>query len=132
MFNIWHKYPYTDLHDLNLDQIMEILKEIAAKVSELEDWKEGFEDDLEKIETWISLIESGNLPPAMEAAIKDWCEENLQDLVGATIPAVFFGINEEGYFFANVPAGWSDLIFGTSGLDDFPSGVDYGHLTISY
>lgn len=126
------KYPYTDFHELNIDWVIKAMKELQENVEALDNWKSQFEEDFEKFEEWMAIIESGELPPAMQAGLLAWAEEHLQDLVGATIPAVFFGINDEGYFYATIPSGWSDLHFGTSGLDDFPAGVDYGHLTISY
>lgn len=126
------KYPYTDFHELNTDWIIKAMKELQENVETLDEWKSQFEEDFEEFERWIAIIESGELPPAMQEGLYRWAEEHLQDLVGATIPAVFFGINDEGYFYATIPSGWSDLHFGTSGLDDFPTGVDYGHLTISY
>lgn len=31
------KYPYTDLHELNLDYVLKIIAELEAKVKELEE-----------------------------------------------------------------------------------------------
>lgn len=32
-----NKYPYTDLHELNLDYILEVLKEIQEAIKDLEE-----------------------------------------------------------------------------------------------
>ena len=48
------------------------------------------------------------------------------------VKQVYFGLTDTGYFVAYIPESWNDIIFGTSGLDDFPAGVDYGHLTLTY
>lgn len=126
------KYPYTDFHELNLDWVIEQIKALSEDVDALNEWKSQFEEDYEELHRWIEIINSGNLPPAMEEGLLRWAEAHIQDLVGAVLPTVFFEITEDGYFAAYVPASWEDVHFGTSGLDDFPVGVDYGHLTLIY
>lgn len=58
----------------------------------------------------------------------------LEELLKQYIPvAIFFEINDEGYFVANIPETWDEIQFNTSGYD-YPeiNGVGYGHLVISY
>ena len=31
------KYPYTDLHELNLDYVLEVIRALEAKIKELEE-----------------------------------------------------------------------------------------------
>lgn len=58
----------------------------------------------------------------------------LEELLKQYIPvAIFFEINDEGYFVANIPETWDEIQFNTTGYD-YPeiNGVGYGHLVISY
>ena len=59
-------------------------------------------------------------------------KEYFSDIIAEFVRMVFFGLTDTGHFVAYIPDSWDNIIFGTTGLDDFPIGVDYGHLTISY
>lgn len=128
MFN---QYPYINENDLNLDYILKHLKEFMARVVTLEEWRAQHEDEYEELKQLYDDIMSGNFPPSVVAAFEDWMRRNALDLVGELVKMVFFGITMDGHFVAYIPESWDDIIFGTSGLDDFPAGVDYGHLTLS-
>lgn len=129
MFN---QYPYLNENDLNLDYLLKHIKELMARVSGLEEWRLTHEAEYTQLKLLYDQIISGNFPPSVTAAFKKWLQENALDLIGELVKMVFFGITDDGYFVAYIPESWDDIIFGTTGLDDFPSGVDYGHLTLSY
>lgn len=129
MFNI---YPYLNVNDLNLDWIINHFKEFIDEISSLEEWRSEHEREYEELKALYDAIVSGNFPDSMKTALHDWVVANSVSIIGSLIKSVFFGINDEGYFVAYIPDSWSDIIFGTTGLDDFPAGVDYGHLTLSY
>lgn len=129
MFN---QYPYINENDLNLDYILKKVKNLLDRVGSLESWRVIHEQEYEQLKQYYDDLVSGNLNPAIIAAINNWCREHIVDLVGELVHSVFFGVNDGGYFVAYIPESWNDIIFGTSGLDDFPPGIDYGHLTLSY
>lgn len=128
MFN---QYPYINENDLNLDYILKHIKDLMSRVSGLEEWRLTHESEYEELKLLYDQIVSGNFPPSMINALKDWLSKNAIDLIGELVKMVFFGITDDGYFVAYIPESWEDIIFGTSGLDDFPVGIDYGHLTLS-
>lgn len=128
----FNQYPYLNENDLNLDYLLKHIKELMARVSGLEEWRLTHEAEYAQLKALYDQIISGNFPPSVTAAFKKWLQENALDLIGELVKMVFFGITDEGYFVAYIPESWEDIIFGTTGLDDFPSGVDYGHLTLSY
>lgn len=127
----FNQYPYINLTDLNLDYILKHLKEFMAKVDSLEAWKAQHEVEYAELKALYDAIVSGNFPQSMIDALKNWLSVNALDLIGELVKMVFFGITDDGYFVAYIPESWEDVIFGTSGLDDFPAGVEYGHLTLS-
>lgn len=126
------QYPYQDFHELNLDYLLKHIKELMDRVNVLEQWRVTHEAEYEELKTLADQILSGNFPPSVTKAFADWMERNALDLVGELVKMVFFGITQDGYFVAYIPESWSDITFGTTGLDDFPAGVEYGHLTLSY
>lgn len=129
MFNI---YPYMNENDLNLDYILKHLKEFMTIVESLVEWKDRHEAEYEELKALYDDLMSGNFPPSFIKELEKWLKKNAIDLVGELVKMVFFALTDDGYFIAYIPESWSDILFGTSGLDDFPVGVDYGHLTLSY
>ena len=128
----FNQYPYINENDLNLDYLLKHIKDLMSRVSDLEDWRITHEAEYLELKAIYDAIISGNFPPAMIKALEDWMKKNALDLVGELVKLVFFGITDDGYFVAYIPESWDDIIFGTTGLDDFPVGVEYGHLTLSY
>lgn len=128
----FNQYPYINENDLNLDYLLKHVKDLMARVSELEQWRITHEAEYAEFLELYNQIISGNFPPAVIKAFENWMKKNALDLVGELVKMVFFALTDDGYFIAYIPESWSDIIFGTTGLDDFPIGVDYGHLTLSY
>ena len=130
MFN--NIFPYTDFHELNLDWIISHFKEFIEEISSLEAWKVTHEAEYQQLKDLYDDIVSGNFPESMKGALEAWVRTNGVDIIGELVKMVFFGITMDGYFVAYIPDSWDEITFGTTGLDDFPAGVEYGHLTLSY
>ena len=130
MFN--NIFPYTDFHELNLDWIIAHFKEFIEEIQSLETWRTEHEAAYEELKDLYDDIVSGNFPDSMRIAMDNWVRRYGVDIIGELVKMVFFGITMDGYFVAYIPDSWDEITFGTTGLDDFPAGVDYGHLTLSY
>ncbi len=128
---LFDHFPYTNFHELNLEWILCHFKEFIKAIDDLEDWRAQHEKEYEELKGYYDNIINGTLTPALENGLKKWVVANLQNIIGEAIKTVLFGL-EDGYFVAYIPDSWSDIIFGTTGLDDFISGYDYGHLTLTY
>ena len=126
------QYPYINLNDLNLDWLLKHMKDLVQAVGSLDEWRDEHEKEYEELKQLYDDIVSGNFPPDMEEALKQWVIDNSVSIIAELIKHVFFNLNDEGYFVAYIPDSWSDIIFGTTGLDTFPAGIDYGHLTLNY
>lgn len=129
LFN--NEYPYTDFHELNLSWVIKKIKELMNRLDVMEEWRAAHEKEYAELKALYDAVMAGRFPPSIVRAFEDWMRRNALDLVGELVKMVFFGITDDGYFVAYIPESWEDVIFGTTGLDDFPPGIDYGHLTLS-
>ena len=124
-------YPYLNVNDLNLDWIIKHFKEFIDALAELDEWRKEHEKEYQELKKLYDDILAGNFPPSLVEELKKWCIKNTTEIIGAAIKTVFFGL-ENGYFVAYIPDSWSEILFGTTGLDDFPADYDFGHLTLTY
>jgi len=127
-----NKYPYTDMHELNLDWILKVVYESTTSAADIKNRLDDLEADNETMMQLYNEIISGDFPESVKEGFELWMRENALDLIGELATMVFFGLTDDGYFVAYVPESWDDLQFGTTGLDTFPADIGYGHLTISY
>ena len=130
LFN--NKYPYTDFHEINLSWLLETVKDVIKEIDSLDTWKDQHESEYEELKKVVDNIDNGDWSPEYIAAITNFFSANLVDIVGELVKQVYFGVTSDGHFVAYIPESWNDIVFGTSGYDDFPAGIDYGHLTLSY
>ncbi len=126
------EFPHTRTYDTDLGWLIKDYKHISALIGALNEWKEETQPTIEEFQQLYDEIMRGDLPEAMTDAIHQWLIENAGDILPDIVGAVFFGLTQDGYFVAFIPDSWDDITFGTSGLDDFPAGIDFGHLTLSY
>lgn len=127
-----YEFPYTDPNLYNDDWLLSKMKELAAAIKDLDDWRSEWEDEYEQLLELIRQIEAGIFPESIQEAFKKWMQENALTLVGELVKMVFFGITADGYFVAYIPEGWDDIIFNTTGYDIAVPDVDFGHLTLSF
>lgn len=94
-------------------KLLELEEQNSADIDSLQDAMKAVQEELEN-------ITSGNYAGLMQ-------------IISNAIKNVWFGLTDSGYFVAYVPESWSDIEFGTSGLDVFPALMpEYGHLILSY
>ena len=129
MFN---QYPYINENDLNLDYVLKNIKKLLEELNKNHDWMTKHEAEYIQLKSLVDDLYSGNWSPAFINTLIQWYKDNIIDIIGELVKQVFFGITDDGYFVAYIPESWQDIIFGTTGLDDFIAGIDYGHLTLSY
>lgn len=125
-------FPGTHYYDTDLREILYKVTRILKNVDDLEHWKTEHEKEYEELKEFYDNLMEGELTPELEEALYKWVVDNTTEIIGRAIKTVFFGLTNDGYFVAYIPESWSDITFGTSGLDDFPAGIDFGHLTLTY
>lgn len=127
-----HDYPYTNFHELNLDYILSEVFRIAKENGVITKQIEDLKSEYDRLDQFYEAIMKGDFPDSFKIALAEWFEKNAVEILGQFVKFVFFGLTPDGYFVAYLPESWNDIKFGTSQYDDFPEGVDYGHLTLSY
>lgn len=128
---LFDHFPYTNVHELNLDWVLANLKDIIDEIASLDNWKAQHEEEYEQLKELYDEITSGDFPDSMINALNEWMRANALDLVGSLVDMVFFGINDNGYFVAYIPESWNDIAFNTTGLDINIPDYDYGRLVLS-
>lgn len=104
-----------------LCKVVKYINDLIDSDKEIIDDIDALKADMQTVQEWI---DSFSYEPLLET-VKEMVQKYLTG-------GVYFGLTDNGYFVAYIPDTWDDIQFGTSGLDDFPQGVDYGHLTLSY
>lgn len=125
-FRFWCQKVLPLVYDNSLSYY-EVLCKVVTYINKLIDSdKEIIEDidalkaDMIEVQKWIDNFD-------------DNAEKNLKEIIDKYIATmVFFNLTDDGYFIAIIPESWDDITFGTTGLDVFPAGIDYGHLTLNY
>lgn len=115
------KYPYTDIHEMNLDWIISQVKKLGYDVTGLTEELNRYENDvnaqLEILNNWIDNYTD------------EWAKTVIEKYLATMI---FVEINEAGYIIYYIPDSWSEIDFNTTGLDITIPNVEYGHLVLSY
>lgn len=126
------EFPHTRTYDTDLGWLIKKVTSYDDTIKALNDWIAENEPKIEDFEKLYQMLISGDLPEGVQEGIEKWMRENALDIIGELVKMVFFALTDDGYFVAYIPESWRDIVFGTTGLDDFPEGVDFGHLTLSY
>ena len=130
---LFEHFPYTNFHDLNLDWILKVVKDLYYKVSNQEEWINEHKKEYEELKEFMDAIEAGDLPDAVYDKLKLWLINNYESIMSELIKFISFSLNDAGYLVVTYPDSLDELIFNTTGLDIFPAlQPEYGHLTISY
>lgn len=131
----YFEFPHTRTYDSDLGWLIKHVGSYDEVIAALNEWIAENQPKMNDVYAFIDALNSGTLPLGVKNGIYDWCRDNLVDLVGATIPNVFFGILDDGHFVAYIPESWDDIQFNTTDYDivlsDHPE-YGFGHLVLSY
>lgn len=125
------EFPHTRSYDSDLGWLIKRVNSYDETISALDEWIAENQPKIDDLEDFKAALEDGRLPQGVRDGLLIWARQNIPDIIESAIKSVFF-VLENGYFVAYIPDSWDEITFGTSGLDDFPAGVDFGHLTLSY
>lgn len=125
------EFPHTRTYDSDLGWLIKDYKTLDEFKDAMLKWIQETQPTIDELEAILEAIVNGELPEGMQEGIRKWLEANALDLIGELVKMVFFGITDDGYFVAYIPESWSDIIFGTTGLDTIIPGYEYGRLVLS-
>lgn len=128
------EFPHTRTYDTDLGWLIKKVNSFDETIEVLDNWISENQPKIDDFEKLYQMLITGDLPEGVQKGIEIWMRENAADILDDIVSLVFFGleiIDGAGYFCAYIPESWEEIIFGTSGLDDFPPDTDFGHLTLS-
>lgn len=125
------EFPNTRTYDSDLGWLIKRVDSYDETITALDKWIAENQPKIDDLEDFKAALEDGRLPQGVRDGLLIWAQQNIPDIIESAIKSVFF-VLENGYFVAYIPDSWDEITFGTSGLDDFPAGIDFGHLTLSY
>jgi hypothetical protein len=143
MMGVFEQFPYSNFHDLNLDWILKTVKDCllqvgisAEKETQLDDKIKATNDSVTAlnvttrfIKDELQKVQNGDYVYLYLNSIVNWIDNNLQNMVGKIVKYVAFGIDENGYFYADIPETWDFLTFDT--IIDV-NDQNYGHLVLEW
>lgn len=120
---MFHGYPYTDFHELNLDQFLSRFKSLLAEWAKMQTDFDDMQDKLDELQDIFDLVTKD-----MPAYIKTVLVQKLKEILTSMI---YVWISDDGYIVYYIPDGWEDVIFNTTGWDIEIPDREYGHLVLS-
>ena len=101
-----------------LCKVVEYINELIDADKILDNELESLKNDLKEVQNWIDNYND------------NFAKEVLEKYIATMI---FVEINDAGYIVYNIPEGWKDIAFNTTGLDiELTLQPEYGHLVLSY
>lgn len=133
---MFHGYPYTDFHELNLDEWISKLKAALADIEYLKEevkkpaqqWQ-ALQDQIDDMKEDIAALKRGDYASAYIPQILEAIDEALPELVGRLMNMFIFGLTKDGYFTAMYPDNLDNIAFDT--IAD-PESDLYGHLVLQF
>lgn len=133
---MFHGYPYTDFHELNLDEWISKLKTALEDIEYLKEevkkpaqqWQ-ALQDQIDTINEDIAALKRGDYADAYIPQILAAIDEALPELVGRLMNLFIFGLTQDGYFSAMYPDSLDNISFDT--IAD-PESDLYGHLILQF
>lgn len=112
-----------------LNEVIENLNKQGQNVNDLMAFYIQLKARVDALENEVDAIKNGEYVHLYLDSIVNWIDANLQQLVSRIVKFVCFGLSDDGYFTAYIPATWAFLSFDTVATYDDP---DYGKLIIQW
>lgn len=133
---MFHGYPYTDFHELNLDDWIAKIKvhteqiaDIYTKLDQPEQEWERLQEEIGAMRVEIDKLKDGEYLDVFIPQILQAIDEALPGMIGRLMNLFIFGLTKDGYFSAMYPDGLDNITFDT--IAD-PESDLYGHLVLQF
>ena len=84
-------------------------------------------DDVVKLQELFQKFQDQGLAELYEKLLQQWVDDNMERIILRAIKFVYFGLTNDGYFCAYIPASWSEITFDTGAVY---GRSDYGRLIL--
>lgn len=111
------------------NKLIENDKEICLELAELKTDYNTLKDDVDYLSNELDKVKNGDYVSLYLNSIKNWIDNNLQELVAGIVKYVSFGLSSDGKFVAYIPKTWDFLQFDTIIT---PESELYGHLVMGW
>ena len=108
---------------LNNNEFIKELNAAEVNITELQKQVAQLQQDIED-------VKNGEYVTLYLDSVINWIDKNMQCLVARVVKFVCFGLTQDGYFVAYIPATWKFLSFDT-GMN-YSDKDEYGHLIIKW
>lgn len=133
---MFHGYPYTDFHEMNLDEWISKLKGALSDIEYLKEevkkpaqqWQ-LLQDQIDDMKVDIEALKRGDYADAYIPQILEAIDAALPELIGRLMNLFVFGLTQDGYFTAMYPDDLDNITFDT--IADTDSEL-YGHLVLQF
>lgn len=115
----------TDYINKLIESDQEIMQAVNANSTDIKELKEV----VELLQREFEKIKNGEYINLYITSLQYWIDKNLQELISSMVKYVFFTIDDDGYFNANIPPSWQFIEFDT---DYNPDSKTYLHLILNY
>lgn len=134
---LFENIPYTNFHNLNLDWIINTIKEAidkldenSAAITELNELLDSLEIRIDSLEEFEQDFLNGEFVEVYIQQLTTWINNNMIELISDAMKNVWFGLTENGFYVAYQPESWDDIIFDTGA--DTTNLDEYNHLILKY
>ena len=84
-------------------------------------------DDVVKLQELFQKFQDQGLAELYEKLLQQWVDDNMERIISRAVKFVYFGLTNDGYFCAYIPASWSEIAFDTGAVY---GRSDYGRLIL--
>lgn len=112
-----------------LCKVMEYINNIIDGQNSLIGQVEINTDDIAELKKVVSELQKILEDQNYLEIVKEWIDENLQQIINNTVKFISFGLSDDGYFMACIPSTWDFLSFDT--IMDLDSEC-YGSLVLKW
>lgn len=111
---------YINMMINNQDFFEEQLKEYGLSISILQNDVNFLKQEMEK-------VKNGDYLSLYIDSLKNYIDNNLQEMVSKIVKYVMFGLTKDGHFIAYIPPAWNFIHF-----DTIMQGELFGHLVLNW
>lgn len=102
---------------------------LAEYATDLNQNQELFKSELDALKAEFEEFKATGFYDYYAEQIDQWIQDHMESIIRDAVKMLFFGLTDDGYFCAYIPASWDDIEFDTGAVY---GADDYGRLILEY